>query len=150
LGPNRSGKASTIVAKHPYWAGDLLGDADLVLDPYLDAVGVQVAAAADFAVSQVLPLLHCLVAHAAVLFGLELHARHKFLESPLLLLLSWKPFEDRNIVPFSGSGSGLRAAPEYLLWRILEISESMNDSCQSNGSDSLIRKILSITKIFTC
>lgn len=69
-----------------YRAGDLLSDADLVLDPDLDAVGVQVTAAADLAVGQVLSLLHRLVAHAAVLLRLQLHAGHQLLEGTLLLL----------------------------------------------------------------
>ena len=47
-----------------------------MLDPDLDAVGVDVPAAADFAKSQVLTLLHLLVTHAAHLLRVELHPRH--------------------------------------------------------------------------
>lgn len=54
-----------------------------MLDPHLDAVHVEVPAAAEFAVGQVLSpiILHLLIAHATGLARVQLH--------PLRVVLRW-------------------------------------------------------------
>lgn len=68
-------------------ACDLLSDAKLVFDPDLDAVDMNVAAAAGLAECEVFGLLHLLVAHTAHLLGLELHAGDRLLRVPFLVTL---------------------------------------------------------------
>jgi hypothetical protein len=54
---------------------DLLCTRHLMLDPHLDAVGMDVPAAADFTKCEVLCLLHLLVTHTAHLLWVQLHSR---------------------------------------------------------------------------
>ena len=82
-----------------------------MLDPDFNTVSVKVASAAYLAVGQVFSLLHELVAYAAVLIRLELHARDQLFDrASILLLYFFKPLK----LP-SGVLCLRRASPEYRL-----------------------------------